>query len=330
MSEIDTAKAVVRAHLARLDGSDGGARTDDVLTRSLTPDHVYRGVHPFNTISGPRELAATVYAPLKAAIGPYQRRLDMFFAGPHHNRPGGPVRVVIMGQILGFFTAPWLGIPPTGKAVFLPFTAFYEVEGDRIAATVEFFDILAVMEQAGVNPCTQTAAFLMSPGPMLKNGIHDTPGDPEETAKTFDLTHAMLTELAETMTSPADHMARYWHPDMNWFGPTGIGTCYGFDGYRAGHTGPFEERLEFVDYIPEEFATAEGHVAAFLWRPCLKMRNLGGYMGMPASDVAAEMRVVDLYRREGDRLAENWIFIDMLHFLKEQGVDVLADIGGPT
>ena len=60
------------------------------------------------------------------------------------------------------------------------------------------------------------------------------------------------------------------------------------------------------------------------------MRNLGGYMGMPASDVAAEMRVVDLYRREGDRLAENWIFIDMLHFLKEQGVDVLADIGGPT
>jgi hypothetical protein len=39
------------------------------------------------------------------------------------------------------------------------------------------------------------------------------------------------------------------------------------------------------------------------------------------------MRVVDLYRRGGDKLAENWIFIDILHFLKQQGVDLLKDIG---
>ena len=35
------------------------------------------------------------------------------------------------------------------------------------------------------------------------------------------------------------------------------------------------------------------------------------------------MRVVDLYRRDGDKLAENWIFIDHLHFLKLLGVDLL-------
>ena len=39
------------------------------------------------------------------------------------------------------------------------------------------------------------------------------------------------------------------------------------------------------------------------------------------------MRVVDLYRRDGDKLAENWIFIDILHFLAEQGVDLLANTG---
>jgi hypothetical protein len=38
------------------------------------------------------------------------------------------------------------------------------------------------------------------------------------------------------------------------------------------------------------------------------------------------MRVVDVYRREGEKLAENWIFIDLLHFLSLQGVDVLAGI----
>ena len=36
------------------------------------------------------------------------------------------------------------------------------------------------------------------------------------------------------------------------------------------------------------------------------------------------MRVVDLYRREGDKIAENWNFIDHLHFLDQLGVDLIA------
>ena len=36
-----------------------------------------------------------------------------------------------------------------------------------------------------------------------------------------------------------------------------------------------------------------------------------------------EMRVVDIYRRQGDKLAENWVFIDLLHFWKQQGLDIL-------
>ncbi len=29
------------------------------------------------------------------------------------------------------------------------------------------------------------------------------------------------------------------------------------------------------------------------------------------------------FRRKGDKLAENWVFIDLLYFLKQQGLDVL-------
>ena len=46
-------------------------------------------------------------------------------------------------------------------------------------------------------------------------------------------------------------------------------------------------------------------------------------MGMPASDTPGDMRVIDMYRRDGDKLTENWIFIDLLHFWKMQGVDIL-------
>ena len=47
---------------------------------------------------------------------------------------------------------------------------------------------------------------------------------------------------------------------------------------------------------------------------------------MPAFDDYADMRVVDIYRREGNKLAENWIFIDLLNFLNMQGRDILAEI----
>ena len=54
-----------------------------------------------------------------------------------------------------------------------------------------------------------------------------------------------------------------------------------------------------------------------------KMNQGDGFLGLPGSDTRTEMRVVDIYRREGDKLAENWIFIDLLHYLLLLGVDVL-------
>ena len=47
---------------------------------------------------------------------------------------------------------------------------------------------------------------------------------------------------------------------------------------------------------------------------------------MPPFHDYADMRVVDIYRRDGDKLAENWIFIDLLHFLNMQGRDILNRI----
>ena len=54
------------------------------------------------------------------------------------------------------------------------------------------------------------------------------------------------------------------------------------------------------------------------------MTSSGGLMGLPASDRRIHMRVFDMYRRDGDQFAENWIFIDMLHWMLQQDVDVLA------
>ena len=322
------ARTLVSAFHAALDAAPAEER-EAICAAALGPDHFYSGVHPFNKIRSPGQVGRSVWAPMKRAMPVLQRRPDILFAGRHHMVHESDLWVVSMGKFLGDFTEPWLGIPPTGKATYVPYVAFYRIVDGTIAETVEFLDLLSVMTQAGCNPyaASQTAAQLMSPGPLTHDGILDAPQDPEVGVATFTLTHGMLTELAEgKLTSPPDHLARWWHPNMNWHGPAGIGACLGLDGYRRGHTRPFEKGLEFVGYFHETAATAEGHFSAFLWWPCLAMRNRGGYMGAPANDTIAEMRVVDVYRRQGDMLAENWIFIDMLHFLLQQGIDLLANI----
>ncbi len=328
MSDIQSAKSLIRAFVGGLDAAAPGEEARAVFREFSADGLAYRGVHPFNFQTGPDSVADHVWSPLKAAMPLLQRRKDIYLCG-HNNLPGrSGLWVVEMGNLLGDFTRDWLGIPATGKATYIPYVSFYRIEDHRIVEIVEFLDLLAALTQAGLNPWLQdhTGGFMMSPGPRTHDGLLDRQQDAAATERTFALTHEMLADLAKSYTSPAEHMKRYWHEEMNWFGPTGIGASLGFAGYRRGHTGPFERKLETVDILREEVTAAEGNFSAVMWWPCLRMRNTGDYMGVPASDSVAEMRVVDVYRREGDRLAENWIFIDMLHFLKDQGVDVLSNL----
>ena len=320
----DAAARLTRFQTA-LDRAAPGAETAAVCADTLTPDFAYRGVRPFYELTGSEALAATVWSPLKAAMTTLQRRPDIHFASHDHQRGDAPIWAVSMGHILGDFTAPWLGVAPTGKAPFVPYVTFARMEGDKIAEMVEFFDLLAVLTQAGRNPyaAQQSGGHFMMPGPKNHDGLG--PHDASETAQTHALTTDMLADLAKSYTSPADHMTRFWHPDMNWFGPAGIGASLGFPGYRRGHTGPFEEKLDTQDIVDWELACAQGRFSAVMWWPCLRMRNIGDYMGAPANDALAEMRVVDLYRRDGTKIAENWIFIDMLHFLAQQNIDLLEE-----
>ena len=69
---------------------------------------------------------------------------------------------------------------------------------------------------------------------------------------------------------------------------------------------------------------AEGHYGGFFGWPNFNAKPSGGFMGMPATNKTGDFRVIDIYRREGNKLAENWIFIDLLHFWKQQGVDILT------
>jgi hypothetical protein len=110
---------------------------------------------------------------------------------------------------------------------------------------------------------------------------------------------------------------------MIWWGPSGIGATYTIERYAKQHSGPFRNGFTDRSKTNHICRLADGHYGGFFGWPNFTARPTGGFMGMPATDKVGEFRVIDIYRRQGDKLAENWIFIDLLHFWKMQGVDIL-------
>jgi hypothetical protein len=66
---------------------------------------------------------------------------------------------------------------------------------------------------------------------------------------------------------------------------------------------------------------SEGNYCGFFgWQICLIEIKVSR---TPKSDIKA-MRIVDIYRRENNKLAENWVYIDILYYLYQQGLDLLG------
>ena len=324
MTDYQDNKAIVLQLYEELEA----ASADDVgtvLNRYTTSDYQFRGVHPFNELEGADAVADIVWKPLCSAFTAMQRRQDIFMAGA--NDEDGTEWVTSMGNFMGLFDNDWLGIPATGKIIFLPYVEFNKISDGKISESAFFCDIISVMKQVGLTPLPiQTGAEFINPGPRTHDGLLIEIQDVAESTKSLQLVNRMKDDFVSTYGSqvPADILAKTWHDDMLWFGPGGIGAAYTIDGFLNQHEGPFREGLDNIVFNGHVCRFAEGHYAGWFGWPNLTMNPAGGFMGLPASDKKVHMRVVDMYRRDGDKLAENWIFIDILYFLMQQNVDVLA------
>ena len=321
-------KSVVRSFHDALDGSPP-KELEAAIGDFVADDWVWHGMHPFNDQSGSKAVAKVFWTPLKKALKAIQRRPDIFIAGSNEIDGSDGVWVVEMGHLMGLFDEPWLGIRPTHRIVMLRYCEFNRVENGQIVETAMFCDIPHLMMQAEQNPFPpQTGAMLIQPGPRTHAGLCYAKQNPVCSEASLNAVNAMLNDMAPEARkqSPdnATHLARTWHDDMIWWGPAGIGATFTIERYLRQHSIPFGNALSsdyrFNGHIAK---IAESDFCGFFGWPNLTVGNSGGFMGMPAGRGRADMRVIDMYRVEDGKLAENWIFIDILHFLAMQGLDVL-------
>jgi hypothetical protein len=327
-NELQAAKAVVRAYYDALAGAKPETAAE-IIGRHVAEDYHWRGMHPFNEQHGAVAVAESFWTPFLSAFAPVQRRTDVFVAGFNHAKEDGTLWVMSMGHLMGLFDRPWLGIPPTGKIAMLRFAEFHRVADGKIVETALFCDIIHIMLQAGLTPLPpQTGAHLVQPGPATHDALLYNPQDPAAGVETRDLIRRMVSDIQNVgkFARREDELRQHWHEDMIWWGPGGIGASYTIPRYLKQHAEPFRAHLHDRTFHGHIAFVTEGNFGGFFGWPNLSMKHVGGYLGLPASEARGEMRVVDVYRRKDDKLAENWIFIDMLHFLKCQGLDVLERI----
>jgi predicted ester cyclase len=324
MSDFQQNKDLVRTYYQALDSASGDD-INQVIAQYTAKDYHWRGMHPFYEQFSADDVADTFWKPFRKAFKHIQRRQDVFMAGLNHVDDYETEWVCSMGHMMGLFDHAWLGIPPTGKMAFLRYVEFNRISEGKICETALFCDIISVMQQAGHHPLPpQTGAAFITPGPKTHTGLMFDAQDSAESKKTLDLINRMVDDLTGSgLHSDPDELAATWHDDMIWFGPAGIGATYTRERYEQQHQGPFGEHLDDIEYHGHICRFAEGEFGGFFGWANLSMKPSGGFMGLPATDTRAEMRVVDIYRRDGDKLAENWIFIDLLHFLSMQGLNVL-------
>lgn len=338
MNSLQNAKQVVLDYCMALEQSSI-EQLGETITKHTQENYHWRGMHPFYELGGAEQVSEVFWKPLRRAFTNLQRRPDVFLAGINgtENDSTGDdqsVWVCQMGHFMGLFDQAWLGIPPTRRMVFLRYVEFHRVQNDCIVETALFLDLISVMRQAGQNPLPpQTGASFIYPGPQTHDGLLFEHQDEAKGAETLALIERMIRDLSlanqaafdtNNNAVPSSVLAQSWHNSMIWYGPEGIGATYTIDRYQQQHQYPFRFNLTGKIFNGHVARFAEGNYGCFFGWPNLTNTPSGSFLGLPGGNMPADMRVVDVYRRDGDKLAENWVIIDLPHWLSMQGLDVLA------
>jgi len=293
------------------------------------PDAQINVVHPFNELTGPKAYINDFLSTLHSSFENLYRTDYIAFAGGFE----GGDWVTSTGYYIGHFAQPWLGIKPTGALAHLRFGEFHRMENGQAVESYIYLDIPELMIAVDQWPIRDSpgkhrgfTGYL--PGPATHDGLQWHANDPARGVSSADMVTAMLRSLA----TKDEAWRPYWHDNMMWYGPAAFGSFVGIENF-AGFQVPFEQ--SFSEWIGGATPGSEtkhftrfgdgDYVCSGGW-PSLNLLQAKPFLDQPVVEHRLYMRVCDWWRREGDLLVENWVFVDIPHVLLQMGYDLFAEI----
>jgi predicted ester cyclase len=114
-------------------------------------------------------------------------------------------------------------------------------------------------------------------------------------------------------------MKEFWTEDMAWRGPAGVGTHLGVEAFEQNVRAPFIRAFPDKNGY-DEVRLAEGNFVAGTGYQHTTFAE--DWLGIPATGKSVKVRYMDFWRVEGERIAENWVLIDILGVLEQAGYNV--------
>lgn len=295
------------------------------LTQTLyAPDCNFNAGAPVGLCSGRDAITQRFWQPLVHAFPDLERRTDILMSGEFKDGDW----FASTGNFVGHFENDLFGITASKRPHFIRYGWFDRVQGGRAVESYVLLDLTRLMIEVGAWPLRAQLGESWSPAPATQDGVSFITADPAESDKSLKLVEAMIAGLmcydGKSLTSMG--MKRFWTPQFGWYGPGGIGSARGHNDYERAHQGPFLKA--FPDRIGgnHKCRIGEGTYVASTGWPSMNATHSGDdWIGIPATGKRITQRIMDFWRREGDLLSENWIFIDMIDLMAQFGIDLLPN-----
>lgn len=234
--------------------------------------------------------------------------------------------VSITGNIVGTFTKSWLDIPSNNQATWIRFGEFYKIENGKIVEARIILDLLDVMRQAGFRFIPSLAPEILVPGPATYDGnlLYETEDELSQASLQLveDMIYKGLKKAASGLEKQKLHS--FWSDDFMWYGPAGIGSTKGLQGFKDYHQAPFLVALpDRVGGHNHSARFGDGNYICSTGWPSVEATHTGaGWLGIPAPNKKVNMRVMDWWHTDGEYLDENWVFIDIIEYMLQLDIDL--------
>lgn len=298
----------------------------------LASDFAWRGPAPFEMPRGFDAFVSGFVQPFRAVFPGISRETHLFFGGASDGKRDGSAdgRMWVCGggYLTGRQAEPFLGIPASARKRRIRWADFLRFEGEELAESHFMVDFVDWFEQAGrpVLPVSRGAAGVW-PAATAFDGVLEEPADEAETAHTQALIREFLfAGLNRFDRSDLKSMgvARFFHPNVKWYGPGGIGACLSLREFEDLHQKPW--LIAYPDRQVQDLDSlfSEGRLCGSSAWAGVRATHTGPYLDCPATGREIVFNGIDFWLRTDDVFTENWVFVDMVHLFSQFGIDLFA------
>ena len=306
------------------------------LSQRVADDFVWYGPKPFKSCSSSQEWYSNFWLPFVDAFAGVSRETHMLFGGISQgkadNSPDGQSWVGATGYYEGVFSKSWLGFEPTHQKIKIRWGEFFRFENNKIVEMYTLLDIIDFLQQINRNPLPPShGADFVYPSPTGIDGILLGESETSETAESMRLIREFIFEALNSydeadLTSMG--VANFFHDNVNWYGPGGIGACFSLKEFQSHHQQHW--LVAFPDRKVQDLDSlfAEGDFVGSSGWAGVTSQHSGDYLGVGATGNRINFNGMDFWLRRGDKFVENWVFVDMIDLFEQFDIDLLLQAKG--